>query len=47
MIIMGFFGYALFGDSDPIVQEALKAAFTLTVGFWLGSSSGSKDKDTG
>ena len=43
--IILFFGYALFSHYSEGLEETLKNVTMLAVGFWLGSSKGSSDKD--
>lgn len=39
-----YFGYALVQHWSNGIEETLKNAFMIAVGFWLGSSKGSADK---
>jgi len=39
-----YFGYALVAHWSEGIEETLKAAFMIAVGYWLGSSKGSADK---
>ncbi len=39
-----YFGYALIVHWSEGIEETLKAAFMIAVGYWLGSSKGSSDK---
>ena len=40
----GYFGWALIAHWSNGIEETLKSAFMIAVGFWLGSSKGSADK---
>lgn len=42
--IVGYFGWALFAHWSNGIEETLKSAFMIAVGFWLGSSKGSAEK---
>lgn len=42
--LIGYFGYALIAHWSEGIEETLKAAFMIAVGYWLGSSKGSADK---
>lgn len=42
--IVGYFGWALVAHWSNGIEETLKSAFMIAVGFWLGSSKGSAEK---
>jgi hypothetical protein len=42
--IVGYFGWALIAHWSNGIEETLKSAFMIAVGFWLGSSKGSAEK---
>lgn len=42
--LIGYFGYAMVSHWSEGIEETLKAAFMIAVGYWLGSSKGSADK---
>lgn len=42
--IVLYFGWALFAHWSEGIEETLKSAFMIAVGYWLGSSKGSADK---
>lgn len=42
--LIAYFGYAMVAHWSEGVEETLKAAFMIAVGYWLGSSKGSADK---
>jgi hypothetical protein len=42
--IVFYFGWALFAHWSEGIEETLKSAFMIAVGYWLGSSKGSADK---
>lgn len=42
--IMLYFGFALVQHWTNGIEETLKSAFMILVGYWLGSSKGSTDK---
>lgn len=43
--ILGLFSYAVFVHYDDGIAEVLKAMALTAVGYWLGSSNGSYNKD--
>lgn len=42
--LIAYFGYAMAAHWSEGIEETLKAAFMIAVGYWLGSSKGSADK---
>jgi len=42
--IVAYFGWALIAHWSNGIEETLKSAFMIAVGYWLGSSKGSSDK---
>ena len=42
--IVAYFGCALIAHWSNGIEETLKSAFMIAVGYWLGSSKGSADK---
>lgn len=46
ILILGLFGWAFYSNPyDEGLLEQIKAVFMLAVGFWIGSSGGSKRKE--
>lgn len=43
--LLGYFGYALIEHYSDGLEETLKNALMIVVGYWLGSSRGSAEKD--
>jgi len=43
-VIVGYFGWALITHYSEGLEETLKNIVMLAIGFWLGSSDGSKKK---
>lgn len=43
-MIMVLLGYATFQHYSPGIEETIKAIVLIAVGYWLGSSEGSKEK---
>ena len=42
--ILGLLGYAAWFHYSPGIEETIKAIVLIAVGYWLGSSEGSKEK---
>lgn len=42
--IMALLGYAAWHHYSPGIEETIKAIVLIAVGYWLGSSEGSKEK---
>lgn len=42
--VMGIFGYATVEHYSPAIEQTVVAIALLAVGYWLGSSEGSKNK---
>lgn len=45
IILLAYFGYALLAHYSDGLEETLKNALMIVVGYWLGSSRGSAEKD--
>ena len=45
IFIMGLFGYAVWEHYSPAIEQTIVAVVMLAVGYWLGSSKGSSDKN--
>lgn len=43
--IIAFFGYGLMEHWNDGLEQVLKDGFMIVVGYWLGSSNGSFNKD--
>lgn len=44
VFIMVLLGYAAWSHYSPGIEETIKAIVLIAVGYWLGSSEGSKEK---
>ena len=44
VFIMALLGFASFHHYSPGIEETIKAIVLIAVGYWLGSSEGSKEK---
>ena len=44
LFIMALLGYAAWEHYSPGIEETIKAIVLIAVGYWLGSSEGSKEK---